>query len=145
MLARVGEIRMVVREQLRSGSRITFEARLRIVCNLLLPFWKRRNRLVCIGESALAVPAVTWSVMAPDIFVIGAYGTPVTAVILSGVNACRWHPFDVGQHIGLTAELLPVSSLMRPYDGRVVFCLEPCATLVRGNGQHLLQPLIERF
>ena len=145
MLARVGEIRMVVREQLRSGSRITFEARLRIVCNLLLPFWKRRNRLVCIGESALAVPSVAGSVMIPEVIVYGADGAPVASVVLAGVNTRGRHPFEVWQHVCLTAELLPVGSLMCPYDRRIVFCLEPCATLVRGNGQHLLQPLIERF
>lgn len=83
--------------------------------------------------------------MVPEVVIYGTDGSPVSPMVLAGVSARRGHPPEVWQHISLAPELLPVGSLMRPYDSRVVFCLEPCPTLVRGNGHDLLQPLVERF
>lgn len=60
------------------------------------------------------------------------------------IGRCGWHPFEVGEHIRLTDELLPVGRLVGTENRRVVLGTEPCPTLVRGDGQDIVYPLVER-
>lgn len=78
------------------------------------------GRLVGGCEGALAVPPVAGAVLVPEGVVDGSDGVPEDHVVGSGVRRCGGHPFEVGQDIRLSDELLPVGRLVGADDGGVV-------------------------
>ena len=88
-------------------------------------------------------PAVARAVLIPEGMVDGEDGVaplgrvrekPEDLMVGTGMDCGRWHPSEVGEHVGLGLELLPLDSLLGAEHSCAVLGLEPRAYLMAGDG-----------